>query len=76
MTQYYIFDTLEIIMGPYETVNEARVDMDLHIDELYLLDYYPEPYIDYIDEGEFGEYTAYDDVKRERIIKRKENDLE
>jgi hypothetical protein len=75
MKQYYIFDNLEIIMGPYETVNQARADMDLHIDELYLLDYYPEPYIDTIgmfDDEEFEEYSPEDISKRGRIIKRKE----
>lgn len=71
MKQYYIFDTLEIIAGPYETVIEALDDMDLHINELYLLDYYPEPYIDCIDSDEFESYTPEMDMKRERIVKRR-----
>lgn len=71
MNQFYIFDNLEIIMGPYETVNEARADMDLHIDELYLLDYYPEPYIDVIVSDEFEGYASEYTAKRERIIKRR-----
>lgn len=49
---FYIFDALEMVMGPYSTYKEAERDMDLHIEELNLLDYYPNPYVDYIEEEE------------------------
>jgi hypothetical protein len=60
MKQYYIFDNLEIIMGPYETAQQAYDDLKLHIDELYLLDHYPEPYVDVIGDGEFEGYCGDD----------------
>lgn len=46
---WYVFDALEIIMGPYLTKEQAEVDMRLHINELYLLDDYPNPYVDYLE---------------------------
>lgn len=49
---WYVFDALEIIMGPYATKQQAEGDMSLHIKELYLLDYYPNPYVDFIEEDE------------------------
>lgn len=68
MNKYYIFESCQIILGPYDSYQEAKIDMNLHIDELYLLDYYPKPYVDFIpDEDETQAYA-----KRERIIKRKE----
>ena len=45
-----MFDALEIIMGPYETKKQAENDMNLHVDELYLLDHYPNPCVDFIEE--------------------------
>lgn len=48
---WYVFDALEIIMGPYETKEQAESDMKLHTDELYLLDNYENPYTDYIEEN-------------------------
>ena len=72
MNQYYIFDNIEIIMGPYETLKEAQDDLDLHQNELYLDLYYPDPYIDVIDEEFDQEGLSSLDIKRERIIKRKE----
>lgn len=47
---WYVFDALEIIMGPYQTKEQANADMKLHTDELYLLDHYENPYTDYIEE--------------------------
>lgn len=47
---WYVFDALEIIMGPYDTREQAEADLDLHIIELYLLEQYPNPYVDYIEE--------------------------
>ena len=72
MKQYYIFDNIEIIMGPYDTLKEAQDDLDLHQQELYLDLYYPEPYIDIIENDEFDpDGLSSSDVKRERIIKRR-----
>lgn len=65
---YYIFDNIEIIMGPYETLKQAQDDLDMHQQELYLDLYYPEPYIDYLMD-EFEDHIPDVDVKRERIIK-------
>lgn len=67
---YYIFDNIEIIMGPYETLKQAQDDLDMHHQELYLDLYYPEPYIDYLMD-EFEDQIPDNDVKRERIIKRR-----
>lgn len=71
MKQYYIFDNIEIIMGPYDTWKEASDDLDLHQSELYMDLYYPQPYIDVIDDEEFEEYNPENTAKRERIIKRR-----
>lgn len=71
MRHYYIFDNIEIIMGPYETWKQASDDLDMHQSELYMDLYYPAPYIDFIDDDEFEEYNPEDIVKRERIIKRR-----
>lgn len=46
---WYVFDALEIIMGPYLTKEQAVADMNLHINELYLLDHYENPYVDYLE---------------------------
>lgn len=65
---FYVFDALEIIMGPYESYEIAKKDMDLMCDECYLEDDYPNPYVDEIvDEDETLAYP-----KRERILKRKQ----
>ena len=46
---WWVFDNVEIVMGPYETKERAERDMEEHTDELYLLDYYPHPYVDYLE---------------------------
>lgn len=51
---YYVFDALELIMGPYDSYEEALRDMNFMCEECYLEDDYPNPYVDYIDEE--GEY--------------------
>ena len=48
-TEWWVFDNLEMVMGPYLTKEEAEADMKMHIDELYLLEYYPNPYVDYLE---------------------------
>ena len=35
---YYVFDALEIIMGPYDSYIEAKQDLDLQVTECYLED--------------------------------------
>lgn len=79
---YYVFDALEIIMGPYDTHKEAETDLTLMIEECHLLDDYPNPYVDYIEEGDLEAKDWYwkksteecPPVTRERIMKRsKEN---
>jgi hypothetical protein len=65
---YYVFDALEIIMGPYDSYEEAKRDMEFFCDECYLEDQFPHPYVDFIvDEDEELAYP-----KRQKIIKRKE----
>lgn len=56
---FYVLDALEIIMGPYSTFEEAHNDMMLHIDELYLEDTYPCPYVDFIDEEDEDSYDRW-----------------
>lgn len=64
---YYVFDACEMIMGPYDTFEEAQYQLDLFITECYLLDDYPNPYVDYMQD--YDEDLNF--AKRERIIKRK-----
>lgn len=79
---YYVFDALEIILGPYDTHKEAETDLILMIEECYLLDDYPNPYVDYIEEGDLEARDWYwndsseesPPTYRERIIKRKKSD--
>ena len=40
-----VFDGLEVIMGPFPTQQEAFREMNIMIDECYLLDDYPHPYV-------------------------------
>lgn len=69
---FYVFDALEIIMGPYESYEIAKRDMDFMCDECYLEDDFPNPYVDFIEENvDEDEALAY--PKRERIIKRKQD---
>lgn len=76
---YYVFDALEIIMGPYDSYAEAKQDLDLQVTECYLEDDYPNPYVDYIEEGNqkardwYWKNSTEDcpPAARERIIKRK-----
>lgn len=78
---YYVFDALEIIMGPYDSYKEAQSDLDLQVTECYLEDDYPNPYVDYIDEGDQKAKNWYwndsceesPPITRERIIKRKQD---
>lgn len=43
---WYVFDALEIVMGPYESRELAEIDMQEQIKECYFLEYYPNPYVD------------------------------
>lgn len=47
---WWVFDALEIVSGPYAFKEQAEADMKLHIDELYLLEHYLNPYVDYLGE--------------------------
>lgn len=80
---YYVFDALEIIMGPYDSYKDAESDMDLMVTECYLEDDYPNPYVDYIEEGDqnardrywYGSCEDNPPTTRERIIKRKQENV-
>lgn len=63
---YYVFDALEIIMGPYDTHKEAEWWLTAMVDGCNLLDDYPNPHIDYLECDE-----ECPPITRERIIKRK-----
>lgn len=60
---WYVFDALEIIMGPYECEANAQSDFDLNVEEFYFLDDYPNAYIDFMEEDYFNiedwEYEHY-----------------
>lgn len=60
---WYVFDALEIIMGPYETEKEAIRYLDIFVTECYLLDQFPNPRVEYIEEDYFNiedfEYELY-----------------
>jgi len=60
---YYIMDNLEIVSEGYETEEWAKAVLKEWIEELYFLDYYPNPYIEYIEEDYFNiedfEYELY-----------------
>lgn len=64
---YYVFDAVEMIMGPFESFQEAQYQLDLFITECYLLDDYPNPYVDFMED--YDENLNF--AKRERIIKRR-----
>ena len=56
---FYILDTLEVIMGPYTTFEEAHKDLMPHIEKFYLEDTYPCPYEDLIDEDDEDSYDKW-----------------
>ena len=60
---WYVFDVLEIIMGPYDTEEEAIRYLDIFVTECYLLDQFPNPYIQFMEEDYFNiedwEYEHY-----------------
>lgn len=60
---WYVIDAMEIIMGPYETKYDADKELDIFVTECYLLDHFPNPVIDYIEEDYFNiedfEYDLY-----------------
>lgn len=65
---WYVFDALEIVMGPYTTKEQAEADMKLHIEELYLLDYHPNPYVDFIEEDENDILTSVIKTRHSREL--------
>lgn len=60
---WYIMDNLEIVSEGYETEQEAKTELKLWIEEIYFLDYYPNPYVEYLEEDYFNiedfEYELY-----------------
>lgn len=56
-------DNLEIVSEGYETEESAKDSLKEWIEELYCLDYYPNPYVSYIEEDYFNiedfEYELY-----------------
>lgn len=60
---WYVFDALEIIIGPYETEEEAIRELDIFVTECYLLDQFPNPHIEFMEEDYFNiedwEYEHY-----------------
>ena len=46
---WFVFESEEIIMGPYNTRYQAECDLEMHLNELYLEDDYPSPYIDFLE---------------------------
>lgn len=66
-TLWFIFDGVEEICGPYQSEKIANQELDMYIEELYFLDYYPNPYVDFILEDEYEE-LAY----KEKFYKTKE----
>lgn len=67
---FYVFDACEMIMGPYDTFEQAEYELDLFVTECYLLDQFPSPYVDYMEDYD----EELDFAKRERIIKRRNKD--
>lgn len=64
---WFIFDGVDEICGPYESESLAKICLKEYIDEVYFLDYYPNPYVDFILEDEYEE-SAY----KEKFYKTKE----
>ncbi len=64
---WFIFDGVEEICGPYYSEKMANQELDMYVEELYFLDYYPNPYVDFILEDEYEE-SAY----KEKFYKTKE----
>lgn len=64
---WYVFDALEMIMGPYETEQEAIRWLDILITECYLLDQFPNPVIDYLQEDEVDGGAVGENIGKKRI---------
>lgn len=64
---WYVFDALEIIMGPYETEQEAIRYLDIFVTECYLLDQFPNPVIDYLQEDEVDGWAVRENIRKKRI---------
>lgn len=63
---WYVFDGCELLWGPFDTEKDAQIDLDMMVEECYLLDDFPNPYVDFIWEDEYIEQPH-----KERIVKRK-----
>lgn len=46
---WFVFESEEVIMGPYLTRKEAERDLDIQMTECYLEEDYPSPYIDFVE---------------------------
>lgn len=46
---WFVFESEEIIMGPYNSKEEAERDLDIQVTECYLEDEYPNPYVDFVE---------------------------
>lgn len=55
---WFIFDGVEEVCGPYDSEKIAQQELDMYIEELYFLDYFPNPYIDFIEQDDYTE-SAY-----------------
>lgn len=64
---WFIFDGVEEVCGPYDSKKIAQQELDMYIEELYFLDYFPNPYVDFVEQDDYTE-SAY----KEKFYKAKE----
>ena len=50
---WFIFDGVEEVCGPYDSAKIAQEELDMYIEELYFLDYFPNPYVDFIEQDDY-----------------------
>lgn len=65
---WYIFDALEIIGEGFETEEYAELTLKEWIEEIYFLDYYPNPRVEYLQEDEVDGGAVRESKLKERKV--------
>lgn len=64
---WYVTDAMEMIMGPYETEEEAIRYLDIFVTECYLLDQFPNPVIEYLQKDEVDGGAVRENIRKKRV---------
>lgn len=65
---WYVFDALEIVSEGFETYDDAATELKWWIEEIYFLDYYPNPRIEYLQEDEVDGGAVRESKLKERKV--------